>query len=110
MTPAQRKAMYAETEKQVRRILMGDITAEQLFWLRVEIGMDHARDLHGAYKGGQIFRKKAYWTWFLQTWHINDKKILHELNELQIDEITLEEYADTQMAKMARWKINETVL
>ena len=102
--------MYAETEARILRILLGDVTPEQLFWLRVEIGMDHARDLHGAYKGGQIFRKKAYWTWFLQTWHINDKKVLHELEELGIEDLTLEEYAETQIAKMARWKINETVL
>lgn len=105
-----REQMYADTERDILDVMIGQVNSEDLFWTRVDIGMDYLVNLHGEWKARKIWRKRSFWTWFLQTWNVNDKKILHEMRELGVNKISLDEYTDVQHTRMMRWKINEKVL
>lgn len=108
MTP--RQQMYFDLETDILGRIAGNVSREDLFWARVDIGMDYLVNLHGEYKASRVWKKRSFWVWFLQSWHINDKKILHELQEHGISKISWYNYVDTQHEKMMRWKVNEKVL
>lgn len=105
-----REQLYFDTETDILRRIAGDVSREDIFWARVDIGMDYLVNLHGEWKASQIWKKKSFWSWFLQTWHVNDKKILHELNQHNVEKIEWYDYVDTQHARMLSWKVNEKVL
>lgn len=107
---AAREQMYEETERAILAIIQGGMNKEDLFWARIDIGMDYLRNLHGDWKASTIWKKKSFWAWFRQTWHVNDKKILAELMDYGVKRIGWNEYIDSQHALMTKWKINETVL
>lgn len=107
---AARERTYRETEDMVLALLPRDITSEDLFWARIDIGVDYLRNLHGDYKASTIWKKHSFWAWFRQTWQVNDKKILHELKEFGITRLPWNDYIDSQYAQMMKWKVNEKVL
>lgn len=112
---ATREQTYRETEDMVLALVHRDLTgetvsSEDLFWARIDIGMEYLRILHGDYKASTIWKKRSFWAWFRQAWQVNDKKILHELKESGITRLPWNAYIDSQYAQMMKWKINEKVL
>lgn len=101
---------YADMDQMVLESIRGDYTAADLFWARVDAGREYLIELHGNKRAREIWRKKPFWAWWRQTWHINDKKTLWEMRKLGVEKMSWNEYMDTQLVKMHKFKINETVL
>lgn len=109
-TPNPIQDLQRDMENRVMARFTREVTTEELFWARVELGMEYLRELHGEEAARRIWKKKTFWAWWRQTWHVNDKIILYGLDENGIDHLRFTDYCDTQAIMMAKWKVNEKVL
>ncbi|HMN89791.1 MAG TPA: hypothetical protein PKD70_11170 [Saprospiraceae bacterium] len=78
---------------------IGDTDYEQVFNLRVEIGMDFLRLKHGNKSAKKIWKQKEFWVWWRWVWHMNDLDILDFCRKNKITLIDFEQYGETQLAK-----------
>lgn len=98
-----------QIEREVLSHIFPAVDKAQLFWLRIDCGMEYLLDRYSYQEAKKIWLTKTYWRWYRQTWAINDRKILHALKE-QNRVLHLAEYMDTQRAKLSQYHITKGIL
>ncbi len=102
MTNAEMDKRMADTEAEVLRWMGRDWDKERLFWLRVEIGQDYLRERYPrATDRKKVQDSPAFWQWWRQVWHINDRRWLAHLASARLPEeaVPYEYHHDTESCK-----------
>lgn len=94
-------------ERNVIALLDGKVSKEDLFWMRVDIGMKYLRARYSEEEARRIWRKKSFWRWLRSIWHINDRELLKHLRK---GDKVLDLYRDIQMVKINKYRIQRELV
>lgn len=95
---------YARVMETVERQILKkfDVRDEEMFDLRVDIGLEYLRKRYGDGYREQA-RSKSFWAFFRQAWHINDRKFLSMYKGMNTG---WEDYIYFQQVKMNKFTMN----
>lgn len=102
MTTTEIQVRMDATEAEVLRWMGKEWDTKRLFWLRVEIGQDYLRNRYKlATDRKKVQDSPAFWKWWRQVWHINDRRWLAHLATAKLPEgaIPYEYWHDTESEK-----------
>jgi hypothetical protein len=98
-----------KTEQELLQHIYPQSCKEELFWWRVDGGIQYLLARYEYEEAKRIWKTKKFWKWFRQTWHINDRKILHHLAQRK-EGIQMYKYIETQAAKMNEYRMTKGIL
>lgn len=86
-----------------------DITKEDLFWFRIETGLDFL-NIHYKDRAAVFLASAEYWAWWQQIWMIGDERILNRLVRLKVCRLSNQQYKSFFEPKVISFRPNEVIL
>lgn len=91
------------TEDEVLELLASIYTEEDLFKLRIDVGLEYIYDHYRVEKCKGVIRSKAWWKWWRFVWHQGDKKVLATWRKAGCKYISLEDYMLWHKGECQKW-------
>lgn len=105
-----RQTQFEQTEKMILCFIAPGYTKEDLFWMRVDLGREYLRKNYSESDRKRLQASKAFWAYWRQQWHSNDRKLIDRFKKTQSNGVPFKNYQTLQQGLSSKRVVNTTIL